>query len=103
MTTALGMGVQVKGIEALAAGRAIIARKGAMRGLPRANIGWIEVDTPQEMIEAARRLQTDHAARHAQMAAAREYYHVHLEAGRLQAELKNKLLAASLTGLRTAG
>jgi len=34
----------------LAAGRAIIDRKGAMRGIPKENVGWIEVSSPNMMI-----------------------------------------------------
>ena len=92
MTTAQGMGVQIKSIEALAAGRAIVARRGAMRGIPPGNSAWIEVDTPEEMRAASQRLQKDAAARHAQMEAAREYYRTHLDAERLRAELREALL-----------
>jgi hypothetical protein len=91
MTTVEGMGVQIKSIEALAAGRAIVARRGAMRGIPPGNGAWIEVDTPAEMAEAARRLQREPVARHAQMAATREYYCAHLDVVKLRAELKNAL------------
>lgn len=92
MATAEGMGVQIKSIEALAAGRAIVARRGAMRGIPEGNGAWIEVDTPEEMRDVARRLQGDSAARRAQMAAARDYYRSHLDADRMRAELCNALL-----------
>ena len=92
MTTTGGMGVQIKSIEALAAGRAIVARRGAMRGIPPGNGAWIEVDTPDEMREAARRLQADPAARRAQMAAARAYCRTHLDAERLRTELREALL-----------
>lgn len=92
MTTVQGMGVQIKSIEALAAGRAIVARCGAMRGIPPGNGAWIEVDTPEEMRAAAQRLQKDAVARHAQMAAAREYYRAHLDAERLRVELREALL-----------
>lgn len=95
MPTALGMGVQIKGIEALASGRAIVARRGAMRGIPAGNGAWIEVDTPGEMLEAGHRLQRDPEARGRQMAAAREYYHTHLDSNRLCAELRAALLKAS--------
>ena len=91
MTTAAGMGVQIKSIEALAAGRAIVARRGAMRGIPPGDGAWIEVDTPEEMRTAARRLQQDAAARRAQMEAAREYYRRHLDVVRLREELKTAL------------
>ena len=92
MTTAGGMGVQIKSIEALAAGRAIVARRGAMRGIPPGNGAWIEVDTPDKMREAALRLQADPAARRAQMAAALAYARSHLDAGKLGMEFKATLL-----------
>ena len=92
MAAAGGMGVQIKGIEALAAGRAVVARRGAMRGIPPGNGAWIEVGTPGEMKEAARRLMRDPAARRAQMDAAREYYRAHLDASRLRMELREALL-----------
>jgi glycosyltransferase involved in cell wall biosynthesis len=90
-----GTGVQIKSIEALAAGRAIIARRGAMRGIPDGHGAWIDVDTPEEMREAATRLRSDTEARRAQMAAAREYCHAHLDAGRLRVELRDALLGAA--------
>ncbi len=102
MTTAEGMGVQIKSIEALAAGRAIVARRGAMRGIPPGNGAWIEVDAPEEMREVARRLQRDPEARRAQMAAAQDYYHTHLNARRLRAELRAALLNAAQSGARRA-
>lgn len=92
MTTALGMGVQIKSIEALAAGRAIVARRGAMRGIPPGDGAWIEVEAPEEMREVAKRLQMDGAARARQMAAARAYYRAHLDANRLRDELRGALL-----------
>jgi len=79
MPTSEGMGVQIKAVEALACGRAIVARRGAMRGLPPSDTAWIEVSTPQDMIEAADRLNRDAAARSRLSAAAREYYHRHLD------------------------
>lgn len=91
MTTTAGMGVQIKSIEALAAGRAIVARRGAMRGIPPGDGAWIEVDTPEEMRAVARRLRQDAAARQRQMEAARAYYRAYLDAGRLRAELKAAL------------
>jgi glycosyltransferase involved in cell wall biosynthesis len=87
MTTCQGMGVQIKGIEALACGRAVIARQGAMRGLPPGNGAWIEVSSPQEMANEAMRLQKDTAARKALYSAAREYYREHLDSVRLKADL----------------
>lgn len=90
MTTQLGMGVQIKGIEALACGRAIVARRGAMRGLPPGDGAWIEVASPAEMLQTAERLQKSRAERAAISAAARQYYHRHLNA----AGLKQKLVDA---------
>ena len=92
MTTTGGMGVQIKTIEALAAGRAIVARRGAMRGIPPGNGAWIEADTPEAMRTEAQRLQRDSDARRAQMNAARAYYHEHLDAGKLRTELKDALV-----------
>ena len=97
MTTTHGMGVQIKSIEALAAGRAIVARRGAMRGIPEGKGAWIEVDTPEEMGDVARRLQRDSTARRTQMAAAREYYHLHLDVAKLREELKTAWIRISTT------
>lgn len=97
MATAGGLGVQIKSIEALAAGRAIVARRGAMRGIPPGSGAWIEVDTPEEMRKVARRLQGDSAARRAQMDAAREYYRAHLDASQQRAELREALLKTAQT------
>lgn len=87
MPTAQGMGVQVKTIEALAAGRAIIARRGAVRGIPREPGAWIEVETPDEMLRLALELQQSPARRLAVSAGARAYYERHLESGRILNEL----------------
>ena len=88
MVAAGGTGVQIKSIEALAAGRAIVARRGAMRGIPPGNGAWIEVDNLDEMILETRRLHDDVGARIAQMADAQAYYREHLDACRLRAKLK---------------
>ena len=79
MTTAQGMGVQIKGIEALACGRAIVARTGAMRGLPLGDGAWIEVDSAEEMLDVARSLQEDMDKMQRQAAMARAYYDEHLD------------------------
>lgn len=92
MTTAIGSGVQIKAIEALAAGRAIVARRGAMRGIPEGDGAWLEVGTPDEMLQEARRLQADAGARLAQMKAARAYYEQYLNAGEIGQALKNAYL-----------
>lgn len=80
ITTAHGTGVQIKAIEALAAGRAVVARKGAMRGLPSSAAAWIEVESPDAMWREAARLRHDTEARDALGAQARVYYTEHLAA-----------------------
>jgi glycosyltransferase involved in cell wall biosynthesis len=87
LTTGQGMGVQIKAVEALACGRAIVARRGAMRGLPPSDEAWIEVSTAEAMIEAASRLRSDPSERSRLAAAAREYYRRHLDHRRIRAEL----------------
>ena len=99
MVTTGGMGVQIKTIEALAAGRAIVARRGAMRGIPPGNGAWIEVDTPAAMRAETIRLQRDAGARRAQMEAARAYYRQHLDAERLRGELKEALTKTARRGV----
>ncbi len=88
MTTARGMGVQIKGIQALACGRAIVARRGAMRGLPAADGAWVEVDTPEDMIRAAEELRGDPAARRVAKEAAAAYYEKHLHHERVRDALR---------------
>lgn len=78
--TALGTGVQIKVVEALAAGRAIVARRGAMRGIPPSDSAWHTVDTPEQMWSEAENLADHVAAREALAARARAYYAEHLEA-----------------------
>lgn len=87
MTTTLGMGVQIKSIEALAAGRAIIARRGAMRGIPPGKDAWIEVDQPDEMVATASALLADNTAREALGKRAHEYYERHLNSDHIRADL----------------
>lgn len=87
LTTARGMGVQIKAIEALACGRAIVARRGAMRGLPAGHGAWIEVGSAHEMLRAASRLQADREARLRQMQAAKSYYRKYLDSQRVRSEL----------------
>ncbi|WP_420209513.1 glycosyltransferase family protein [Candidatus Electronema sp. JC] len=88
LPTASGTGVQIKVVEALAAGRAIVARKGALRGLPPGAGAWLEVDSPQAMWAQASRLSRDAALREEQAAQARAYYRQHLDAEKLLAELR---------------
>ncbi|MCX6995554.1 MAG: glycosyltransferase [Kiritimatiellaeota bacterium] len=87
MTTTQGMGVQIKSIEALAAGRAIVARRGAMRGMPPGDGAWLEVDTPEQMEEEAGRLVRDAAAREALGRRAHDYYDRHLDSERIRADM----------------
>lgn len=78
MLTKEGTGLQIKGVEALAAGRAIVARKGAMRGLPDAEKGWLEVDTPEEMLAVAADLQRKPTRRKELAQCSRDYYSKYL-------------------------
>jgi len=88
--TVLGMGVQIKAVEALAAGRAIIARKGAMRGIPHSEEAWVEVKDPKEMIEAAAWLSRDKKSRERMGEAAHIYYEENLNALRISSRLFEK-------------
>ena len=87
MATTLGMGVQIKTIEALAAGRAIIARRGAMRGIPPGEGAWLEVDSPEDMLKTAHALLLDTAAREALGMRAHEYYERHLNHEKILANM----------------
>lgn len=78
LPTALGTGVQIKVVEALACGRAIIARRGALRGLPEDDEAWIEVDSPAEMWRHAELLTQDGRRRADQGDKARSYYERYL-------------------------
>jgi hypothetical protein len=93
LPTASGTGVQIKVVEALAAGRAIVARKGAMRGLPQGEGAWLEVSSPEAMWAQAARLSQDIQLRRQQAAKARAYYQQHLNAERLLAELRQAYTA----------
>lgn len=81
-------GLQIKAVEALACGRAIVARRGSMRGLPQENKCWIEVETPAQMLEAAHQLRQDEATRRRLSDSAKVFYGQHLEYGKLIADLK---------------
>lgn len=89
LTTKGGTGVQIKAVEALAYGRAIVARKGAMRGLPLENKPWIEVNTPAEMIAVVGRLSANDSERERLANAAREYYNKHLSADKVISNLRS--------------
>ncbi|MBA4388120.1 MAG: hypothetical protein C0404_09075 [Verrucomicrobia bacterium] len=87
MTRARRPGLQIKAVEALACGRAIVARRGSMSGLPPTGDAWIEVDTPQQMIAEVQRLQSDAVARQQLASAATLFYTKHLESGKVLADL----------------
>jgi glycosyltransferase involved in cell wall biosynthesis len=86
--TALGTGVQIKVVEALAAGRAIVARKGAIRGLPAEEKGWREVETPEEMMYYVDQLRKDRAERLRLMKLARAYHSEYLDPSRVHDKLQ---------------
>ncbi len=93
-------GLQIKVVEALAFGRAIVARRGSMRGLPEGEAAWVEVETPEAMLREALALQQDSGRREALARRARQYYALHLsETGILDA-LKNGYLQAARAGDR---
>ncbi len=88
LPTALGTGVQIKTVEALAAGRAIVARTGALRGLPPGKGAWIEVDTPEAMWKQAALFSRNANLREEQGAKARAYYQEHLDAQKICSDLR---------------
>jgi len=92
MATAQGMGVQIKTIEALASGRAIVARKGAIRGLPQSHTAWIEVQSSDEMIDKACELQNNADMRHRQYQESRDYYRRFLNSDMILEELRKAYL-----------
>jgi glycosyltransferase involved in cell wall biosynthesis len=98
MTTTQGMGVQIKSIEALACGRAIVARRGAMRGIPPGDGAWMEVDTPEQMVEEAGRLVRDAAARESLGRCAHDYYERHLNSERIRADMARVLTELAAHG-----
>ena len=85
-------GLQIKVVEALSFGRAIIARKGSMRGLPHSENAWVEVETPDEMLSEALRLSTDEEARLVLANAARRYYLDHLDSHQILSRLEQTYL-----------
>jgi hypothetical protein len=88
LPTTAGTGVQIKVVEALAAGRALVARKGALRGLPPGEGAWVEVKTAEAMWREAERLHRDAQARNQQAALAQAYYQQHLDAQKIRAALR---------------
>ncbi len=93
LPTALGMGVQIKVVEAIASGRAVVARSGAVRGLPQGEGAWIEVDTPGEMWAQAELLSRDDNLRLEQGAKARSYYERHLNSQKIFSDLRKAYLS----------
>lgn len=91
LPTATGMGIQVKVVEALVSGRALVTRKGAMRGLPKDG-GWIEVDTPEEMIDWAKKLSSDKDLREAWSQRSRDYCQQYLHPDKVRNEIKSAYL-----------
>ena len=79
LTTKQGTGVQIKSIEALAAARAMVERRGAVCGLPEADGAWRSVDSPAEMLAEAASLVRDEPARMRFSQNARAYYLRHLD------------------------
>lgn len=88
LPTAGGTGVQIKAVEALAAGRIIVARKGAMRGLPSEGGAWVEVEKPEEMVSWVQRLQADSFKRRELAGAARTYYERYLKSSMIEQGLE---------------
>ena len=82
-------GLQIKVVEALACGRAIIARKGSMRGLPVSKDAYIGVDTPDEMLARAAELVRNKDAREKLAAEAGKYYDRYLDSGKVLRELRS--------------
>jgi hypothetical protein len=96
-TTIQGMGVQIKTIEALAAGRAIVARRGAVRGLPVEPKGWIDVDCADEMRNAALRLRCDRLAMEKAAMDAKLYYQQRLDAVAIKRGLRQDYVSLAST------
>jgi hypothetical protein len=92
LATVQGMGVQIKTIEALTSGRAVIARKGAVRGLPPGEGAWVEVETPEEALEWICRLSENEAERRQWAAKTRAYARRHLDADTFLKDIKTVLL-----------
>lgn len=85
-------GLQIKAVEALACGRAIVARRGSMRGLPEVAGAWRTVETPDEMLQAAQELQSDESRRRSLAEAARSFYRKHLDSRKVIADLTDRFV-----------
>lgn len=100
LTAKSGMGLQIKGVEALACGRVIVARRGAMHGLPDDKEGaWIDVDTPEEMIEVVNRLRDDDIFYKRQSEKARFYYRKYLDCRCIHDQLMESYAALTLQSI----
>lgn len=95
MTRADRPGLQIKVVEALACGRVIIARKGSMRGLPANENAWIEVNSPEEMMEKAALMAKNKIERQEIAANAQRFYRKHLDCDRVVADLRKFYLNAA--------
>lgn len=87
LLTVQGMGVQIKSIEALASGRAIIARKGAVRGLPDGKGYWIEVETPAEALQWMKKLQQSEEKRKFWSRKSLEYHRTYLDSDTIRMQI----------------
>jgi len=88
-------GLQIKAVEALAYGRAIVARRGSMRGLPDKDCAWITVDSPEAMIEAAVDLQRNREKREALARKAKNFYRKYLDHDEIISKLKKAYINIS--------
>lgn len=102
MLTKNGSGIQIKGVEALAGGRAVVARSGAMRGLPKKEEGWLETETPEEMLSAVIRLQQIPRLRKKLAERAKEYYKKYLNSQEIIRSLKENYLDISAPTVRAS-
>lgn len=82
-------GLQIKAVEALAYGRVIIARRGSMRGLPEGEEAWITVDSPDQMLATALRLQKNPCELQEIAVKARAYYQKYLDHKLVLSSLQN--------------
>ena len=62
----------------MACGRVIIARRGAMRGIPDSREAWIEVESPSEMWGQAEKIAKDVYIRAIQGRKTGEFYEKYL-------------------------
>lgn len=98
--TAGGTGVQIKCVEALACGKAIVARKGAMRGLPAEGDAWIEVSSPGDMTATMARLRQNRDERQDLARKAADYHNRFLDATKSKTKLLKLYSATTLRAKR---